>query len=84
MSAVLYESDALRIEREGARTHIFDLIGNETYTFTAKRVKKSGADRAKTARETANTETVTIKTVYDLIIVTEKSSGKTLYVRGAS
>lgn len=80
---ILYDTDGLKIEREGAETRIYDLEGDAEYTFTTRRVKRAtGAAAYISEGKTAtDTETLTIKTVYGLIIVTEKATGKTLYIR---
>lgn len=79
----LYSTEALKIEREGAETRIFDLAGKAEYTFTSRRVKATNGAAANigVAKTTADTDTVTIQTVHGLIIVTVKSTGKTLYIR---
>lgn len=82
-AVTIYETDTLKIESEGAQTHIYDLKGNAVYTFTAhkQRVPAATAAQIVEAKTTTDTETVKIQTVYNLIIVTEKATGKTLYIR---
>lgn len=80
-AVILYESNTLKIEREAAETRVFDLTDGATYTFTARRVKKADVKPVQAATVTADTETINIQTVYGLIIVTEKATGKTLYVK---
>ena len=77
----LYDSNALKIERQGAETHIYDLEGGAEYTFTAHRVKRSTVDPVKTAQTTADTATVTIQTVHGLIFVTSKATGETIFIK---
>ena len=79
----LYDGNGLKIEREGVETRIYDLEGEAEYTFTSHRVKKSAAEPVKEAQTTADTDTITIQTVHGLIIVTEKATGTTLYIKGA-
>lgn len=79
----LYNSNGLKIEREGAQTRIYDLEGDAEYTFTSHRVRKGTAEPVQAAQTTTDTDTVTIQTVHGLIIVTEKATGSTLYVKGA-
>ena len=81
--STLYSSNALKIERQGAETRIYDLEGDTVYTFTSHRVKKGAAEPVQAAQTTADTGTVTIQTVHGLIIVTDKATGSTLYVKGA-
>ena len=78
----LYEGNALKIEREGAITRIYDLAGNAEYTFTAHRTraKKGTEDIVKTANTTTTTDTINIKTVHGIIIVTT-ADGETLYIK---
>lgn len=79
----LYNTDALRIEREGAETRIFDLDGGAEYTFTTRRVRteKGKAAQIGTAKTAADTETITIQTAQGVIVVTVKDTGETLYIR---
>ena len=81
----LYDTESLYIERQGAETRVYDRVGNADYTFTSHRVKADGSPAAqiREASTTANTDTVEIKTVYNLIIVTDKTTGTTLYIQGA-
>ncbi len=78
----LYEGNALKIEREGAITRIYDLAGNAEYSFTAHRTraKKGTEDIVKTANTTTTTDTINIKTVHGIIIVTT-ADGETLYIK---
>ena len=81
----LYDGNGLKIERQGVETRIYDLEGEAEYTFTSHRVKTDGSPAAqiREASTTADTDTVEIKTVYNLIIVTDKTTGTTLYIQGA-
>ena len=78
----LYEGNALKIEREGAITRIYDLAGNAEYTFTAHRTraKKGTADIVRTANTSTTTDTIKISTVHGIIIV-ETADGETLYIK---
>ena len=85
----IYESNALKIDQQGAETRIYDLEGDAEYTFTTyrRRVLRGTAGTAAQVTEgktTADTDTIKIQTAHGLIIVTEKTSGTTLYVKGAS
>lgn len=77
-----YETDTLKIERQGAETRIYDLVGDSAYTFTAHRtkVKKDAAQNVQEAKTTAHTDTIEIKTVHGIIIVTTADE-TTLYIR---
>ena len=81
----LYDTETLYIEREGAETRVCDRVGNADYTFISHRAKTDGSPAAqiREASTTANTDTVEIKTVYNLIIVTDKTTGTTIYIKGA-
>lgn len=82
-SIVLYDSDLLRVERAGAVTTISDLEGGNTYTLKTVRVKRSETatqDKA-TAKTIADTDTMHIQVVHDVLIVTFKDSGDTVYIK---
>jgi len=81
----LYDANGLKIERQGAETRIYDLEGEAQYTFTSHRVRaaKGTAAQISEAKTTADTDTITIQTVHGLIIVTVKTTGDTLYIKGA-
>ena len=82
-SIVLYDSDLLRVERAGAVTTISDLEGGGTYTLKTVRVKRSEtATQGKaTAKTIADTDTMQIQVVHDVLIVTFKGSGDTVYIK---
>lgn len=81
-AVTLYETDTLKIERQGAETRIYDIVGDSEYTFTAHRtrVKKDAAQAVQEDRISTVTDTITISTVHNIIIVTT-ADGKTLYIR---
>ena len=78
----LYEGNAVKIEREGAITRIYDLEGGGEYSFTAHRTraKKGTAEAVRTANTSTTTDTIKISTVHGLIIVTT-ADGETLYIK---
>ena len=78
----IYEGNALKIEREGAITRIYDLEGGGEYSFTTHRTrtKKGTAEAVRKASTSTHTETIDIKTVHGLIIVTT-ADGETLYIK---
>ena len=78
----LYSTNALTIERAGRETYIRDLAGNAEYTFTTHRTrtKKGTAEAVRKASTSTHTETIDIKTVHGLIIVTT-AEGETLYIK---
>ena len=79
----LYDTNALKIEQEGAETRIYDLEGDAEYTFTSRKVRAARGTIAhiSEAKTAADTDTVTVQTVYGVIIVTVKETGETLYIR---
>ena len=78
----LYEGNAVKIEREGAITRIYDLEGGGEYSFTTHRTraKKGTAEAVRTANISTTTDTIKISTVHGLIIVTT-ANGETLYIK---
>lgn len=74
---VYCDTDTLKIERTGAITTIYDLAGDDTYTFRTVRVRKDSqavTDGVKTARDT---DTIKIDVVKSVIIVEDKTAGVT-------
>lgn len=82
-TVTLYDTDTVKIEREGAQTRIYDLEGGADYSFTAHKVRtpKGQVKYVSGATVAADTDTIEIKTVYGIIIVTDKTTGETLYIR---
>lgn len=87
-TVTLYDTATLRIEKQGAETRIYDLAGNEDYTFTKQRVRRMG-DSSTPATEPqpkdtpklcADTDTIKLQTVHSIIIVTDKTAGSTYYI----
>ena len=80
----LYDTESLYIERQGAETRVYDRVGGADYTFTSHRVRaaKGTTARIREAQTSTDTDTIQIKTVYGLIIVTDKTTGTTLYIKG--
>ena len=64
-------------------TTISDLEGGNTYTLKTVRVKRSEtATQGKaTAKTIADTDTMHIQVVHDVLIVTFKGSGDTVYIK---
>ena len=82
---ILYDTETLYIEREGAKTRVYDRIGEARYTFTSHRVRvrqdqseaeRQSKDKAQTA---ADTDTIKIQTVHNIIIVTDRTTGEVYY-----
>lgn len=74
---VYCDTDTLKIERTGAITTIYDLAGDDTYTFRTVRVRKGSqavTDGVKTAHDT---DTIKIDVVKSVIIVEDKTAGVT-------
>lgn len=80
-AVTIYETDLLKIERQGAETRIADLVDDSAYTFTTHRTRtsKDAAQYVQEAQTTAKTETIEIKTVHGIIIVT--TAAGTIYVK---
>lgn len=84
--ATVYSNDYFSVTRQGHKTCISDAQTGETYTFITQRVKRpetatEAAERAimKTA---ADTETLTIKSAYNVISITVNATGETYLFRG--
>lgn len=80
--AILHDTETLYIESEGAETRVCDLVGNTTYTIKSHRTRrKLDARQSVQANTETDTDTITIKTVYDILIVVDKTTGETVYIR---
>ena len=72
---VYCDTDTLKIECTGNITTVYDLAGDDTYTFRTVRVRKgsqNAADGVKTARDT---DTIKIEIAKNIIIVEDKTTG---------
>lgn len=76
----IYSSDGLKIEREGAKTYVYDLAGSRTYTFTKRRVKKDQAAKIREVSTTSDTATVRIQLVGGGVMVTVKETGEAVFI----
>lgn len=82
-TVTLYDTETLRIEREGRELLVHDLAGAHDYTLTTKRVRKTpeNSQEVQTARSLVDTETISIETARKLVIVTDKTAQETLYIQ---
>lgn len=76
----IWSSDTLVIDREGKTLHVRDLTGGTTYTLGTKRVRKTGQE-AQEAKSLVNTATIRIETARRVVIVTDKTAGKIIYLQ---
>lgn len=76
----LYQSDSITVERQGRTTYILEAETGNTYT--CKLTRSTNRTEARTAATGTNTDTISIKTVFNIIIVDVKATGETVYIRG--
>lgn len=77
----VYEGNALKVEREGSITRLYDLEGGGSYSFRKERIKaRNGAGEPRGMANTSYRGNLKIVTVYGLIIVTTKD-GETIYIK---
>lgn len=76
----IWSSDTLVIDRQGKTLYVRDLTGGTTYTLGTKRVRKTGQE-AQEAKSLVDTATIRIETARRMVIVTDKTAGKTVYVQ---
>ena len=76
---VYCDTDTLKIERTGNITTVYDLAGDDTYTFRTVRVRKDSqaAEAAAEYKTVHDTETIKIDVVKGVIIVEDKTAGIT-------
>ena len=78
---VFCDTETLRIERTGTVTTVYDLAGDESYTF--RTVRTPAAEAAAEYKTVYDTATIKIDTVKGAIIVTDKTAGITYTVQKA-
>ena len=74
---VYCDTDTLKIERTGAITTIYDLAGDDTYTFRTVRVRKDSQAVTGGVKTAHDTDTIKIDVVKSVIIVEDKTAGVT-------
>ena len=72
---VYCDTDTLKIERTGAITTIYDLAGDDTYTFRTVRVRKGSQNAADGVKTAHDTDTIKIEIAKSVIIVEDKTTG---------
>jgi len=82
-ATVWIDTGSLRVEAEGQEIRVYDLTGGQTFTFTLHktRVKKTDVQHVCEATTTATTATIEIKKAHNLIIVTDRTTGQTYYIK---
>lgn len=82
-ATVLLDTASLRIEAEGQEMRVYDLTGETTYTITwhKTRVKKEDAQHVCQAETKATTATIEIKQAFNIVIVTDRTTGETYYIK---
>lgn len=83
-ASVLLDTETLYIEQQGTETRVYDRAGGAAYTYTTHRTRKETgtAARITEAATKTETETITIQTAHGLIIVSDKTTGQTFYIKG--
>lgn len=77
----VYETNSLKIVRQGAKTDVYDLAGNAHYGFTKKKVRKDpDAPKIREAKTGADTDTIKIQIFGGWILVEDKTAGKTIFI----
>ena len=72
---VYYDTDTLKIERTGNITTVYDLAGDDTYTFRTVRVRKDSQNAADGVKTAHDTDTIKIEIAKSVIIVEDKTTG---------
>ena len=71
---MLYHSNSVEIVREGNKTAVYDLLADEEYDYTTKRVKRSeGVSESYT---TVDTDTIKIQIIPSGLRVYDKAENK--------
>lgn len=72
---VYCDTDTLKIERTGNITTVYDLAGDDTYTFRTVRVRKDSQNAADGVKTANDTDTIKIEIAKSVIIVEDKTTG---------
>ena len=72
---VYCDTDTLKIERTGNITTVYDLAGDDTYTFRTVRVRKDSQNAADGVKTALETDTIKIEIAKSVIIVEDKTTG---------
>lgn len=76
----IYQDESIAVDRQGRTTYITETkTGN---TFSCKQTRTRSTSDARTASTGTNTDTISIKTVFNIVIVDEKDTGQTIYIKG--
>lgn len=82
-AVTVYAGENFSVTRQGRETCITDATTGAEYHFTTRRVKRAqdAAERAR-MKTAADTDTLTIRNAYNVIIVTINATGETYLFRG--
>ncbi len=76
----LYQDSAVTVTRENGTLCVKDNSAGQTYTVQARRVKRD-PDAVKTEKTVAQSDTLKIETVFDIVRIIEVQDGKTVCVK---
>lgn len=82
----LIDTETLKIELEGTKTRVYDLVGGETFAFETRQVFRTEpltlAERQARALGATVADTSTVKVVVagGTIVVTDRTKGTTYYI----
>lgn len=79
----IYDSETLQIKQQGRELYLYDLAGGSSYTIKRQRMKKTPESRepVQTAKTLIDTDTLQVEAVKGLVIVTDRTAGKVLYIQ---
>lgn len=75
----LYHDSAITVTRVNGALYVKDNSAGQTYTIQTRRVKRD-PDAVKAEKTLAQSDTVKIETVFDVVRITEVQDGKTVCV----
>ena len=81
--ATIWDTATLQIKQQGRELYLYDLAGGSSYTIKRQRVKKTAESRepVQTAKTLIDTDTLQVEAVKGLVIVTDRTAGKVLYIQ---
>lgn len=76
----LYQDSAVTVTRENGAVCVKDNSAGQTFTIKARRVKRD-PDAVRTEKTVAQSDSLKIETVFDVVRIIEVQSGKTVCVK---
>ena len=79
-NSLLIDTETLKVERDGATTTFYDLVGDKEYSFRTNKLHKDEiSDEMKTDRVAVDTDTIKITVLYGGGFIVEDKTANAVY-----